>query len=246
MAEAVRGGTEAFPSEVAHGDDPRRSLLDALTLQLEAEHDRWFLWLPVLFGAGVAAYFALPVEPALLVTLAPVAMVLAVRHAAATQHLAQVVATALLAVALGFAAAKLRTEYVRAPVLHERIGPIDVYGFVELVEPRPTKGQRLTLRVTAMEKHEAGSWPERVRVRTLTDSTLKPGDAVRVKAILNPPPGPALPGGTISPAQRGLRALAPSATRKLRSNSTPPPARRRFLCASRPQLRACVRISAAA
>ncbi len=195
MAEAARGGTEGFPFELAHGDDPRRSLLDALTHQLEAEHDRWFLWLPVLFGAGVAAYFALPVEPALPITFAPAAIVMAVRHAAATRQLAQVVATAMLAVALGFAAAKLRTEFARAPVIQERTGPVDVYGFVELVEPRPSKGQRLTLRVTAMEKHEAGSWPQRVRVRTLTDSALKPGDAVRVKAILNPPPGPALPGG---------------------------------------------------
>ena len=56
---------------------------------------------------------------------------------------------------LGVAAGKLRTEAVRAPVLQGQAGPVDVYGFVELVEPRPTRGQRLTLRVTAMEKHEA-------------------------------------------------------------------------------------------
>ena len=96
---------------------------------------------------------------------------------------------------LGIAAAKLRTEIVRAPVLQAQVGPIDVYGFVELVEPRATKGQRLTIRVTAMEKHEAQAWPARVRVRTLAENNaLKPGDAVRVKATLSPPPGPSLPG----------------------------------------------------
>ncbi|MFT5540025.1 MAG: competence protein ComEC [Alphaproteobacteria bacterium] len=28
-----------------------------------AERARWALWLPVAFGAGIAVYFALPVEP---------------------------------------------------------------------------------------------------------------------------------------------------------------------------------------
>ena len=38
-------------------------LLERLPASLEAEHDRWFLWLPVLFGAGIALYFVLPAEP---------------------------------------------------------------------------------------------------------------------------------------------------------------------------------------
>jgi competence protein ComEC len=93
------------------------------------------------------------------------------------------------------AAAKLRTELVRAPVLQAETGPVDVYGFVELIEPRAAKGQRLTIRVTAMEKHEAHAWPARVRISTREENgALKPGDGVRVKARLSPPPGPALPG----------------------------------------------------
>ncbi len=50
------------------------------------------------------------------------------------------------------------------PCCTAEAGPIDVYGHVELVEPRATKGQRLTIRVTAMEKHEAHAWPARVRI----------------------------------------------------------------------------------
>src|SRR5436309_1849517 len=42
------------------------------------------------------------------------------------------------------------------------------------------------------EPHE---WPYRVRVRTMTETAaLEPGDAIRLKATLSPPPGPALPG----------------------------------------------------
>jgi competence protein ComEC len=93
----------------------------------------------------------------------------------------------------------LRTEAVRAPVLrsqpqgHGRT--LDVYGRLELIEPRAARGQRLTIRVTALEKQEGHAWPARVRVVTrAVNAALKPGDAVRLRATLNPPPGPSLPG----------------------------------------------------
>jgi len=80
-------------------------------------------------------------------------------------------------------------------VLERQVGPVDVYGFVELIEPRPNRGQRLTIQVTAMEKREIDAWPYRVRVRTMSENAaLQPGDAVHLKGTLSPPPGPALPG----------------------------------------------------
>src|SRR5262245_3920059 len=170
-------------------------LLAAIARQLEAEQDRWFLWLPVLFGAGIALYFALPSEPLTLVALMPAVAALALHLAGPRTGLAGLATAALLAATLGIAAAKLRTEAVRAPVLASQTRPVDVYGHLELIEPRVGKGQRLTIRVTAMEKHEAQAWPARVRVVTRTEHKgLKPGDAVRLKATLNPPPGPSLPG----------------------------------------------------
>jgi hypothetical protein len=37
--------------------------LRAAARALEAEQDRWFLWLQVLFAGGILAYFALADEP---------------------------------------------------------------------------------------------------------------------------------------------------------------------------------------
>ena len=87
---------------------------------LEREQDRWFLWLPVLFAGGIITYFALADEPAARVALAllvgAIGLTLAARHA----PLGLCFGGAALAFAPGFAAAKLRTETVRAPVLaHE-------------------------------------------------------------------------------------------------------------------------------
>ena len=48
-----------------------------LARNLEDEQERWFLWLPVMFGAGIAFYFLLPVEPWTVAAVLPVVAVLA-------------------------------------------------------------------------------------------------------------------------------------------------------------------------
>jgi competence protein ComEC len=170
-------------------------LAGALVRNLEAEQERWFLWLPVLFGAGIALYFSLPVEPSVPAALLPVGAALALRVAGRRRGTGALLGAALLGLACGVAAAKLRTEAVRAPVLQRQIGPVEVQGFVELVEPRPVSGQRLTIRVASIDTLEARQWPLRVRVRAATaNAELRPGDAVRIRATLTPPPWPSLPG----------------------------------------------------
>jgi competence protein ComEC len=93
----------------------RRPAFAALARQLEAEQERWFLWLPVAFGAGIALYFALPSEPAIAAAVLPVAAALALRFGTGGTGLTGLATAALLTLALGVAAAKLRTEAVRAP-----------------------------------------------------------------------------------------------------------------------------------
>ena len=51
------------------GERDKMGPLARLTRQIEAEQERWFAWLPVLIGCGIAAYFALPAEPSLVLAL---------------------------------------------------------------------------------------------------------------------------------------------------------------------------------
>lgn len=163
---------------------------------LEAERARWFLWVPVLMGAGIAGYFLLPVEPPLAVAGAALAAALAARLALPRTLALVLLLDVLLLLAFGFALAKLRAERVAAPVLERSIGPVEVSGYVELVEPRERRGQRLTIRVAALGDLPADRLPVRVRVRTTATATgLAPGDAIRVKAHLAPPAPPAMPSG---------------------------------------------------
>jgi competence protein ComEC len=120
--------------------------LAASARALEAERDRWILWVPVLFAAGVLSYFALADEPAMRVALAlslgALGFSLAIRHA----RLGLCIGGAALAFASGFAVAKLRTELVRAPVLAQEFRYVTVSGFVEAHELREKGRARLMLR----------------------------------------------------------------------------------------------------
>jgi competence protein ComEC len=171
-----------------------RAQLGALAASLEAEQARWFYWVPVLFGLGIGLFFLLPAEPRMSAAAAPVGAAVALRAVWRRGIAAVVVGGALVAVALGMAVAKARTEWVRAPILTRHVSA-EVRGFVELVEPRPGRGQRITIAVRSLGALDASERPKRVRVRTMSAMTdLKPGDAVRIRATLAPPAGPALPG----------------------------------------------------
>lgn len=162
---------------------------------LEAERPRWFLWWPVLFGAGIALYFNMSAEPGLGLALALPAAAVALRIAAGARHGLTLALGALILVTSGFAVAKLRTEWVRAPVLGRQVGPVDVTGVVEILEPRPGRGQRLTLSVTAIGDLAPEVRPGRVRVRAMQGlDGLRPGDAIRIRARLGPPSDPSMPG----------------------------------------------------
>ena len=163
---------------------------------LTAEADRWFLWLPVLFAAGVVTYFALPYEPdgrlGVAGVLAAFGLLLTIRQL----PLGLALGGALLAFTLGFATAKARTEMVRAPVLTTELRYVTVTGYVEEFEARSGKRDRLTLRVITMGDLKAEARPYRVRITTAAkNATAMTGEAVSVRATLSPPPEPVEPGG---------------------------------------------------
>lgn len=171
----------------------------AVRAALEDERSRFFLWAPVWLGAGIAIYFALSREPGLTASFAP-ALVFAILLACmARGTLSAVAATGLLLSGVGFLAAKIRVETVRAPVLERQVTNAGVVGRVERVEARFPRGHRLTLAVETLGALAADATPKRVRVRTLGTKAqageLAPGTRVRLRATLSPPAKPAMPGG---------------------------------------------------
>lgn len=166
---------------------------------LASERDRWVLWVPVLVGSGVGLYFALDREPPswlggaalLLMTL----LWLAACHSDERQPLLPVAALAVLAVAAGFAVAQAQALLLATPMLAGPVGPVMLEGDVAAAESFPD-GQRLTLVQAEVAGGTIGPMRERVRLRLRGSQPLvRPGDRIRLRAMLMPPPAPAVPGG---------------------------------------------------
>ncbi len=186
--EWPRAGLHAWPAAAWAG----------LRRAWAAEPDRWPLWLPVGLGIGIAVYFALSVEPGPIwgsaAGLGGVALALwAARRADAPDLRAGLAMAA--AVLIGFAAAKLRTEAVSAPVLARKIGPVHFDARVVSAEAHG-KGTRLLLDVPVIHRLGADRTPARVRISVrMPPADLVPGHWEHVLAVLMPPPEPATPGG---------------------------------------------------
>ncbi len=161
---------------------------------LLAERGRWPLWVPVLLGLGVCAYFWSPAEPP--PWLGP-GVALALLLAAWSLRRAPgltLVLLALLAVAAGFALAQLRTQLVAAPVLERTWGPAELTAEVLGSEPR-TRGWRLYLRPLEMPGLAEAELPARLRITVAgLEAAPAPGSPIRLRAALRPPSPPVLPG----------------------------------------------------
>jgi competence protein ComEC len=178
----------------------RPDLLSWLVANLLAERERWLLWLPVGLGAGIATYFALPLEPPL--WLGATGLLLASLlmgwmwwrlPANAFEVWAPGLLGALVLV-LGFTVATWRTHLVEAPVLDRRAA-YELEGTILLVEDK-IRGQRLLLGELTIEGLEANATPARIRVSTRSaEPSFEPGDRVRLRALLMAPSPPVEPGG---------------------------------------------------
>ncbi|MDP2618807.1 MAG: ComEC/Rec2 family competence protein [Hyphomicrobiales bacterium] len=163
---------------------------------LSAEQDRWFLWTPVLLAAGVAVYFALPREPSL-AALGGLALLLAAcAWRARAQALLFLGLASLGLFAAGMGLAKLRADMVAAPVLGETLVSALITGWVETAEARRDGRLRLQLRVAGISRLDPEETPRRVLVslRQGVSAAFAPGDAVRLRAFVQPPPPAPAPG----------------------------------------------------
>jgi competence protein ComEC len=168
----------------------------ALARQLDAEQGRWFLWIPVFFGCGVGLYFALPGEPDLSLSAGLFVAALSLRVLARSRLSAFLITSIALCVSAGFLGAKLRAVVVAEPVL-ERHGAYDIEGFIENFDRQTPKRGRAIIRLSSMKYDGAdvAKRPFRARVSLRGELSLRPGDGVKVRALLGPPPEPVAPGG---------------------------------------------------
>ena len=157
------------------------------------ERERWLLWAPVSFGAGIGVYFGLPWEPPAMAGI----FVFAFAAPLAWRLRANLVlALILLGVTFGaggFAVAQLRTHLVAAPALAKPYGPAGVIGRVVRVEMRPD-GPRVTLENVSLKGVNEAVTPTLVRIKLRRGDVVDIGDRIDIFAKLSPPSAPSAPG----------------------------------------------------
>ena len=159
-----------------------------------AERDRWPLWLPVLFGAGILTYFSLPAEPHPYLGVAMLVASLALALAARRRQFTLLACIAVAALGAGFAAAQLRATLAAGPTISGRLGPVAVEGRIVSIDAL-ARGSRVTLDRLQIARLPEAETPHRARIRAMAGTDgLYPGDRIAMRAELNPPPWPAAPG----------------------------------------------------
>ncbi len=201
-----------------------------------AQSLRWRLWAPVAFGGGAAIYFALRSEPPLWPLALAALVATAIWLAAKRVGGGRAVTLPLMLIAclfLGAAAAKLRADRVSAPIAPAMAEATVVEGWVVDVDSPGDRGHRIVLAPVRIRGLEPEATPIRLRA-TVRDEPPTPGEAIRLFAILNPPPPPASPGAYDFGRNAYFQALGGTAfalgeTRA--TNLAPPPWRLRLATA---------------
>lgn len=191
-----RNGAEEGPPRAA----PLWRRMGAISSRLVAtptiDWRRAPLWAPVAFGAGVASYFAAPVEPRLIDVIWLVAGALALLAAAARRGgaVASLAAAALVLASLGVASGAVRARLVAAPVLAEA-GEYVVAARLRGSSRSGSGATRLLFDRVDVEGVERPPAQIRITAPGVRADALRPGDRFRFSAFLAPPAGPAEPGG---------------------------------------------------
>ncbi len=168
---------------------PLRAAFAAFTV---AESGRFILFLPVFMAGGVIAYFAWPHEP----RVWPAALLAALLLPAAIRtRTASIQAGCLCAVlfAAGFASAG-RATWSAPPWVELPRRAALVTGEIAALDILP-EGRRVSLAAPRLDGGAPLPRGLRIRLRDSDQTSLQPGDAIQIRALLRAPSPPSYPGG---------------------------------------------------
>lgn len=168
-------------------------LRDGFQALLQAEWSRVPPWFAVALGAGILLYFALPTEPATAWLWLPWPILVPALWLRRRAPLSGLLLGLAGTVALGFALAIwARVSLPPVPDLPRRA--VILAGTVDSVERLPGGRRVLLTGATPGEGQPALDRSLRLRLKKGDETPVSPGDRLRVRALLRPPPPPSAPG----------------------------------------------------
>lgn len=168
--------------------------LNNILQNLRQEHERWSLWIPVLFAIGIGFYFLLPCEVSiwwsLLVAELLIFLAICFRH--------RIVILSVLGlfsiIVLGFINIQLKATYLNTANEIKNEEKLYISGKIEKTGFNYRRNQRLTL--TETTNFEQNRNLGRVRISTRSKNLeFKPGQCIEAVVQLMPLSKPVLPNG---------------------------------------------------
>ncbi|MEX1036245.1 MAG: ComEC/Rec2 family competence protein [Sneathiella sp.] len=166
-----------------------------LSDQFRRDRSRWFLWFPAAIGFGIAIYFALPLEPGLAWLAVPILLATGLLWLKDRPGFGfEWIIGIFLLVSIGFSVALLRTQIVDAPILQKKA--VTELRASVLEKSTGYNSARFLLGDLVFPDKDTLPKLAHVRLSSRTNfDAVRPGQIIRVKAVLLPPPEPAYPGG---------------------------------------------------
>ncbi len=162
-----------------------------------------FEGLIVAFAAGIALYFAMPLEPQLWICLS-ISLILGVIYWSMSRKIVVFsgVVLCLLCVSFGLGRAVTHSLSVKAPILPDYERSYDITGWISAIDSSGS-GLRYHIQLDGLKGMSADDRPQAIRVRLARppDTPLQAGDSLSIRAIVQAPPGPVVPNG-YDPARR--------------------------------------------
>ncbi|MEM8915190.1 MAG: ComEC/Rec2 family competence protein, partial [Pseudomonadota bacterium] len=160
--------------------------------------DRPFLWAPVAFGLGAIGYFSLNSEPSpMVMVIGAMVAVLLVAGAFWASRSDPYWALFLFGVGLfglGAVAGFIDTARHDQPMVNGSLGATEVTGTI--IDRADREGRvRVVLTDLEIERLFPEETPKRIRISVRGGEGLRPGQRIRLRAFLNGPSGPVMPGG---------------------------------------------------
>jgi competence protein ComEC len=160
---------------------------------LTKQRGRFALFLPVFMGAGILGYFARTSEPSPIWSVVAFGLSAAAAIALRKQPLPRAPALCAAFASAGFCLACLAAARAPPWIALPRHAA-EVAGRIAAIDILAT-GRRITLQNPALDDGPPLPRALRIRLRGADPAVLAPGDKIAVRALLQPPAPPDLPGG---------------------------------------------------
>ena len=166
--------------------------------QIGLQKDNVFLWWPVFFALGVAAYFFLWLEPPLIFSVFIFSVCLSIYllfRNDARRFISGILFVSVL-ISAGFCAGSFRSYMVDTPIITKKSKYKTITATILSIEKMEEgDGSRLLLSDLNIEDLLPENTPKKIRLRLRADDGAKVGQRIKVLAMLNPPSLPLYPDG---------------------------------------------------